>query len=264
MGTNINLHGRVFVECQVQTITGLHIGAAETAMAIGGVDNVVVRDTLTQHPYIPGSSLKGKMRSLMEKFHGAAQNRRIGRGVKIHVCESEESYGDCAICRLYGLPGELQFARPTRLIVRDMPLSEESVEKLEAAKTDLPFTEVKWEAAIDRVTSAATPRQLERVPAGAVFSPVEMIYTVYEAGDIDRFEQVVQGMALLEDDYLGGLGSRGSGKVAFKEIAIRAKSRDNYSEVQMIGDTYPSLKELQEALPSLLDELKSHIPIKGA
>lgn len=262
MGESINLHGRVFVECQVETITGLHIGAAETAMAIGGVDNVVVRDPLTQHPYIPGSSLKGKMRSLMEKFHGAVQNRSIGRGVKIHVCDSEGSYHDCVICRLYGLPGELAFARPTRLVVRDVPLSEESADRLASAKTDLPFTEVKWEAAIDRVTSAATPRQLERVPAGSAFGPAEMIYSIYEEQDIGRFAHVVEGMQLLEDDYLGGLGSRGSGKVAFTHISVSAKSRDNYSEEQSIGDAYASLKELQEALPSLLEELRSRIPVK--
>ena len=46
--------------------TGLHIGAGDTEMRIGGTDNPVVKNPLDNRPYIPGSSLKGKIRSLLE------------------------------------------------------------------------------------------------------------------------------------------------------------------------------------------------------
>jgi hypothetical protein len=112
---------------------------------------------------------------------------------------------------------EIKKTTPTRLIVRDGWLEEKS---LDGADTDLPFTEVKWEVGIDRLTSAANPRQLERVPAGAVFS-FEMIYTIYNAADRANLKRVFEAMRWLEDDYLGGQGSRGSGKVAFEAIEVR-------------------------------------------
>jgi len=232
---NVNLYGRVFIECEIESKTGLHIGGAESALAIGGVDNVVIRDPLSGRPYVPGSSLKGKMRSQMEKFHGLRQNRRIGQ-VTIHTCDSPDEYAGCVVCHVYGLPGELDFSTSTRLVVRDVQLTAESVRELETAKTDLPFSEVKWEVAIDRVTSAATPRQLERVPAGAVFGPAEMVYSIYGSADVERFAGVVEGMQLLEDDYLGGSGSRGSGKVAFQQIHIYTRARGSYREPRHYGE----------------------------
>jgi len=119
------------------------------------------------------------------------------------------------------------------------------------ARTDLPLSEIKWEAAIDRVTSAATPRQMERVPAGAEFGPAEMVYSIYEADDIDRFRNVVEGMQLLEDDYLGGSGSRGSGKVAFRDIQVYARARGDYGNKR----PYPREDGAFENLPQLTGEL---------
>jgi len=264
MTRQANLYGRVIIECDIETKTGLHIGGAESSLSIGGVDNVIIRDQLSGRPYVPGSSLKGKMRSQMEKFHGLSQNQRIGRDVYIHTCKSAEEYAGCIVCHVYGVPGEADFSTSTRLVVRDVQLSEESVVKLNAAKTDLPFSEVKWEAAIDRVTSAATPRQMERVPAGAVFGPAEMVYSVYEAADVKRFANVIEGMQLLEDDYLGGSGSRGSGKVAFRAIKLTAKSRDNYRQGQEYERTFDSLDDLAAALPDVMAWLeKDGVPVSG-
>ncbi len=258
-----NLYGRVFIECQIETQTGLHIGGAESSLSIGGVDNVIIRDPLSGRPYIPGSSLKGKMRSQMEKFHGRPQNRRIGQ-VYIHTCESAAAYADCAVCHVYGVPGEMDFSTSTRLVVRDVQLTDESVAALNAAKTDLPFSEVKWEAAIDRVTSAATPRQMERVPAGAVFGPTEMVYSVYEAADVARFAHVLEGMQLLEDDYLGGSGSRGSGKVAFRNIRVYTRARGDYEQKRDFQEeAFPTLQALSEQKDALLSWLESDgVPVK--
>jgi len=264
MTKQANLYGRVFIECQIETITGLHIGGAESSLSIGGVDNVIIRDPLSGRPYVPGSSLKGKMRSQMEKFHGCPQNRRIGQ-VTIHTCKNAEDYANCVVCHIYGLPGDSSFSTSTRLVVRDVQLTEESVAQLNAAKTDLPFSEVKWEAAIDRVTSAATPRQMERVPAGAVFGPAEMVYSIYEPTDVARFENVVEGMQLLEDDYLGGSGSRGSGKVAFHDIRVYARARGNYDQKRPFRqEPFESLDELAGQMDALLVWLKKDgVPVSG-
>lgn len=222
----IKLYGRIILTGDILALSGLHIGGSPGALAIGGLDLPVIRDTVTQAPYVPGSSLKGKMRSLWEKLNGVRQNFSIGRDVSIHVCEKANEYASCPVCRIYGVPGDKESSAPTRLIVRDVPLNPTS---LEGARTDLPFSEVKWEAAIDRVTSAATPRQIERVPAGAVFTPMELVFNVFEAGDRRRFLDVVTAMQLVEDDYLGGQGSRGSGKVAFQALQIVCKSAGDYN-----------------------------------
>lgn len=232
---NINLFGRIFIESYVHTVTGLHIGGSSTGMEIGGVDNPVIRNQINNQPYIPGSSLRGKMRSQLEKVLGLPQNNRIGAGVHIHTCEVEEEYENCIVCKIFGLSGrsENDPRGPARLIVRDAMLSNESFERLRKANTDLAFTELKTEVAIDRVTSAASPRNLERVPAGATFGPLELVFSIYEKeADLKRFKRVLEGMQLIEDDYLGGSGSRGSGKVAFKEIALTFRSSDNYGNVQ--------------------------------
>ena len=224
------LLGRAFIKGSIVAVTGLHIGAGSGALAIGGMDNPVVRDPLTNRPYIPGSSLRGKMRSLSERAQGLQSNRTIGKGVKIHACKDEASYRECDVCHVFGVPAE-SWSSQSRLIVRDTPLDEASARLLEDAKTDLPFTEVKWEVAIDRVTSAATPRQMERVPAGAIFGPMEMSFAFYEKADVGRFRLVLRAMQLLEEDYLGGQGSRGSGHVKFDNLTITCRAGDDWEEV---------------------------------
>jgi len=224
----VTLYGRVFITGDIRAVTGLHIGGAAGALEVGGVDAPVIRDPLTNRPYVPGSSLRGKMRSLTEKKTGRTQNFRIGKGVHVHVCEERGDYDVCPVCPIFGVPGDKPASNPTRLVVRDVFMSDDSAEKLQAAQTDLPYSEVKWEATIDRVTSAAVPRQIERVPAGAEFEGFEMVYSIYDAGDIERLISVIEAMQLLEDDYLGGLGSRGGGKIAFQKPVISARSSQDY------------------------------------
>lgn len=227
----VTLYGRIFVTGAIRAVTGLHIGGSPAPLAIGALDNPVIRDGLDNRPYIPGSSVRGKMRSLWERANGSPQNFGIGQGVHIHVCEHREQYERCPVCQIYGVPGQLDASSPTRLSVRDCFLTEESEEDLRLrARTDQLYTEVKWEAAIDRVTSAATPRQMERVPAGAVFGPFELVYSCYEVDDIKRFGDVFASLQLLEDDYLGGQGSRGSGKVAFERLSITCRTCDDYGD----------------------------------
>lgn len=240
----IQVRGRVFVTGSIEAVTGVHIRGGRMAAAIGGPDNALVRNPVTGRPYIPGSSLKGKLRSLLEKHYNKSQ-QWFTDGVRLHVCYTfdekgrrvpdEQAYAKCEVCPIFGTPAEFG-VMPTRLIVRDVPLDEESAQRLARSRTGLPFTEVKWEIALDRVTSAAAPRPLERVPAGAVFAPMELVFTVYEEADVSRLLHVLDAMRLLQDDYLGGQGSRGSGKVAFRNLRLTARARDRYADEAAYGE----------------------------
>ena len=261
---SVNLYGRIFVQGNIRAVTGLHIGGAAGALEIGGVDSPVIRDPLTNRPYIPGSSLRGKMRSLTEKTAGAELNFYIsrvkGKEVRIHVCEEANDYQDCPVCPIFGVTGDSPASAPTRLIVRDVFLGDESAKALEEAQTDLPYSEVKWEATIDRVTSAAVPRQIERVPAGTVFESFEMVFSLYDAKDVERLATVVQAMQLLEDDYLGGLGSRGSGKIAFEQLQIRARNRTDYGTAHLWPGDASSVAKILEQKDALIAWASQTIP----
>jgi len=221
----IRLAGRIFLSFDLRAVTGLHIGGSPGTLAIGNVDNPVIRNPLTGEPYIPGSSLRGKMRSQQEKHLGKPQNNRIGQ-VWIHTCKQPDDYLACEVCRTFGVPAA-EYTETSRLIVRDAFLTDESRRQLGAARTDLPYTEVKWEAAIDRVTSAATPRQQERVPAGAVFAG-SLIFNLYSDSDTRLFSRVLEALALVEEDYLGGQGSRGSGQVVFQRLRLARRQGEDY------------------------------------
>ncbi len=286
----IELIGRVFFTFDILTLTGLHIGGSDSGIEIGGVDKTVIRDPLTNRPYIPGSSIKGKMRSLIEKYQYKEQNQRIGQGY-IHSCgadgkddesrkKGEEAYRKCDVCQIFGLPGERGYGAPTRLVVRDVHLSGGSAERLESqVHTDLPYTEVKTEVAIDRVTSAANPRQMERIPAGVIFGkgvtpepqddkesihyPAEMIYSIYRgagcdpAMDVERIRTLIVAFKLLEDDYLGGLGSRGSGKIKLQDIRIRLRHQDYLAAPVTVGkDEYSSLENLIPDCDAVISQVK--------
>ncbi len=237
------------LECKVRALTGLHIGAQESSISIGGMDNPVVRDPLTNRPYIPGSSIKGKMRSLVERRLGMDQNWKIS-DIRIHACTESTTYAGCEVCQLFGIPAPRdQWFCLTRLRVSDVLLSNESAEELDRASTDLSYTEVKAEAAIDRVTSAATPRSMERVPAGAVFAPLRISLFRYEGDSPSLFDRLIEGMELLEADYLGGSGSRGSGRVAFEEFSLEelALPADSRGEVRRFDGEFLGLAALRGA-----------------
>src|SRR6266508_1200716 len=239
----VKLHGRIFLSANIELLTGLHIGGNAGGLEIGGVDKPVIRNPNNNQPYIPCSSLKGKLRSLMEKAYAAPQTFRINEGVFVHIAESQEEYDKYKVCGIFGtLPkqGSFSVTSPTRLVVRDVPLEAKSAGELKNIITDLPYTEVKWEAAIDRVTSAAAPRQIERVPAGAIFGSAEFIFSVYShpeelGGTVAMlFAHVIEALEYLEDDYLGGMGTRGNGRVRLHLNTLRARriTANGYSEVQ--------------------------------
>jgi len=219
------LLGKIIITGVIETKTGLRIGGTTGGLKIGGVDLNVITDA-EDKPYIPGSSLKGKMRSLLEH-----KENKISPDGKVHYCRTNDEYINCSICKIFGItPTEkdikITLPTPTRLFVRDTSLDEESLKGL---KLELKWTEVKTETTIHRIKgSAYNPREIERVPAGARFSPMEIIYNVYEEEDKDILIKVFEAMELLEDDYLGGMGSRGYGKIEFKNIEIFWNKREDY------------------------------------
>jgi len=239
--TELKLIGKLILEGELHCETGLHIGAGKGSLEIGGSDNPVVKDAQGR-PYIPGSSLRGKIRSLLEQFSGAAVpaelvylSRRKGQEVRIHQSDQPNDeicllFGRNAgrLERVVGEPLDTHHATPARLAVFDAPLEIESISASMRENLDDELTEVKNENAIDRITSQANPRTLERVPAGARFR-VRFIMDVLCDEDAPLFGQLVQGLRLLEDDALGGGGSRGSGRIRFANLKLTWRNRDFYS-----------------------------------
>jgi len=239
--TELKLIGKLILEGELHCETGLHIGAGKGSLEIGGSDNPVVKDAAGR-PYIPGSSLRGKIRSLLEQFSGVAIpsemvyiSRRKGQEVRIHQSDKP----DDDICLLFGRnagrmervtgePLDSHNASPARLAVFDAPLEMDSITPPMRENLDDELTEVKSENAIDRITSQANPRTLERVPAGARFR-VRFIMDVLCDEDAPLFGQLVQGLRLLEDDALGGGGSRGSGRVRLSNLKLIWRNREYYA-----------------------------------
>ncbi len=239
--TELKLIGKLILEGDLECQTGLHIGAGKGSLEIGGADNPVVKDAFGL-PYVPGSSLRGKLRSLLEQSTGLAVpselvylSRRKGQEVRIHQSERP---GD-EICLLFGRnPGrmdrvageavESSVASPARLTVYDSPLVQESITPQMRENLDDELTEVKSENAIDRITSQANPRTLERVPAGARFR-FRMVLDILCAEDRDLLPRLVEGLRLMEDDTLGGGGSRGSGRVKIGSLKLTWRNREFYS-----------------------------------
>ncbi len=221
----MKLLGYKVVRGRMRLKSGLRIGTSKDMMAIGDVDNPVIRNPLTNEPYIPGSSLKGKMRYLLEWHLGG---NYITKSDKYHVYVSNDPKDP--VNRIFGVapgnrPEDQEVAQkrgPTRLLVRDAYLTEDSKNQLfeqTIAKGSL-YTEVKQEVFIPRIGGNANPRTAERIPAGAEFD-FEMVYRVFDLDDggqtdLEYFQHVITALRLVELDGLGGYISRGYGQVAFK------------------------------------------------
>lgn len=225
-------------------LTGIAVGGSNTSMGIGGVDKGVIRNLITQQPYIPGSTLKGKMRSLLELAYGQIGDKPMGSGVKNGPSEKE---GDKSTV-LFGNASNQNYQRPSRVIVRDAYLSEiqgegKSIDEF-FKNTELLFTEVKSEVVIDRITSKAMPRQLERVPAGAKFD-FELVLNIFsEDNEQELLKNLFTSLRLLHNDYIGGSGSRGSGQIRIDVNTMMERNMsyyiENAPEIDLTG-TYKNL-----------------------
>lgn len=204
---NIILRGKIKV------ITGLHIGGSKDKFEIGGVDNPVIRDPFTKYPYIPGSSLKGKMRMLLEFEKGVVKEEIDKKGKPTGAYPPSN---DDEITILFGSSAEDSSHGPTRLIVRDAYPDEETIEMWKNLDSETLYAEYKAENTIDRMTSAANPRWMERVVKDSKFD-FEIVIGIYSMDKGKNYYQDMKtAMKLLEDSTLGGGGSRGSGKIKFE------------------------------------------------
>jgi len=197
--------------------TGLHIGSGTDTIEIGGMDNPIIKHPITRDPYIPGSSLKGKMRSLIEWELGNIKKN----GGKPCGC------GECSVCLVFGNSNSKSTLGPTRIIVRDAFLSKKFKE--DSLDNNLPVVEEKHENTINRITAVANPRPIERVVPDARFD-LDISYKIIDTDDKgevdnDNLKKVVlKSLSLLEKDYLGGGGSRGNGKVVFENLKVDGES----------------------------------------
>lgn len=210
------MYSKLLIEGTIEVVTGMHIGGSDAFAAIGAVDSPVIRDGRTQEPIIPGSTLKGKMRTL------------LARSISQNIILEEPNKDVLEIRRLFGtsqaMAGENALLH-SRLIFSDCYLTN----KNQLIKTG-GMTEVKFENTINRQTAIANPRQIERVVRGAEFG-LRMVYDILDESELeDDFKNIARAFALLEMDYLGGHGTRGSGRVKFKNLVVRQTTEPLVSE----------------------------------
>lgn len=195
MFTKIQITGKI------EVVTGMHIGSSSAFAAIGAVDSPIVKDARTKLPMIPGSSFKGKMRTLLAKVYNE------------NLANKPDDDAPC-LTRLFGSAKKDQVKR-SRVLIADMIMSNAQKLRNQGLQS---LTEVKFENTINRVNAVATPRQIERAIRGSVFD-LDIIYEAEEEKEIvEDMEILANGFRLLQYDYLGGNGSRGYGKVKFLDL----------------------------------------------
>lgn len=230
--SGIRLQDYLTLRGTLHCVTGLRIGAAAEEIEIGGLDNPIIKHPLTGMPYVPGSSLKGKMRALLEFRHD-----KVSPSGDVHTCAEP----DCLICRVFGTSAGGSNTGPSRLIVRDAYLTDKWKATIQEKLLEgEPITEIKYENTINRINARANPRPMERVPAGVEFT-LEIGYRVFDTGDgaaTDRklFQHVIEGLQLVAADTLGGSGSRGYGKVAFTELTLTSLNQGELAKDKTLAE----------------------------
>lgn len=198
------MYSKLIISGKIETMTGLHIGTGNAYSAIGAADSPVIRDIKDHLPMIPGSSLKGKLRTLLARKYSASAKK------------PDDDSDD--IKNLFG-----SMKKRGKLIFNDMFISHKCIDELREIGV-YSTTEVKFENTINRLSSVANPRQIERVIRGCVFD-MQIICDVTEENDAEKnIGLLTEGMALLQLDYLGGSGSRGYGRIAFKDLDVKCIS----------------------------------------
>ena len=259
--------GVVKIDFLLHCLTGLRIGVGAGGREIGGVENIVIKDPLTQEPYVPGSSLKGAMRSRYELYTGLPLSDKLV--VRMHLCGNL----DCDVCVVFGRMPELveegaqqdgQVLNLTRLRVWDAFATEDTRRNW----AHLGSVEVKGENAIDRLTSRANPRQVERVVKGSEFE-CRMDFFIFDGGrDAERLRVVFEALKLVEEDYLGAYGSRGYGRVTFRDFRVRVLNREyfvNPAEPANVREVFrgKSLVDVLSKMGDVVHGVKSFLGLEG-
>ena len=235
------LKGKLLINGTIKLITGLHIGTSGDFSAIGAVDSIVIRDSVTNKPMIPGSSLKGKMRYLLARtkysnFENFSLNREEIKEIQKEV---------------YRLFGSSKPIIASRLQFQDSLLSDKTINEIfNGIEFDLPYTEIKYENTID-ANGIANPRQQERVPAEAEFD-FKIVYNIEKIEDFkEDMRNILLMMDVLEDDYLGGHGTRGYGRIKFKNLSLELKT---YTE-----ENKKELTTIEKEINNFRKELESKV-----
>lgn len=201
---------KILITGEIEVLTGMHIGGGNEFSAIGAVDSPVVRDPLTRLPIIPGSSLKGKMRFLLAKALSPTSVLK------------QPNQDPIEILRLFGSSDKKNMVR-SRLKFNDAFYQNAQ----EITSRGVALTEIKFENTIDRRTGVANPRQIERVIKGSKFS-FDLFYTLENPLELEEdLRNIKLAMGLLELDYLGGHGTRGSGRIKFNHIQAVSNTGSN-------------------------------------
>lgn len=210
---------KIIIKAELRLLTGMHIGKSNDFAPIGAVDSVIITDPITKQPVIPGSTLKGKLRTMLAKLETE------GPSLKKHDEDNE------IIKRLFGASNPEIVE--SRLQFYDIFLN--NAEELKNKEMDLAYTEIKFENTINRITAVANPRQLERVPAGAKFD-FKLVYNCEDASDLEEdIENLARALKMIQLDYIGGSGTRGYGKIAFSDFSVEcAKLTDNEVDISEI------------------------------
>ncbi len=258
------LTGKLIITGTIKAMTGLHIGGSKSSLDIGGVDLNVIK-TRKGIPFIPGSSLKGKLRSMLAKTENSiAVSKKDIRQDKPH--ELRERFGNDYttddkvpfIIQLFGSSGDDDNGVVTRVLVRDAYMDDSAFQE-EFGKAS-EYADIKWENTIDRKTGTAKhPRQLERVPAGARFN-FQIVYDLYddiadnyEGEEVNRLQKhlwaLETAMGLLQDDYIGGHGSRGYGRIRFENINVEQRKVEK-------NQKYQAADQLDDLIQTFSDNLQ--------
>lgn len=271
---NVLIHGKI------RCMTGVHIGdgsaggAGGLGFGTGGIDYSVVRDPISDYPYIPGSSIKGRMRSLLESAMG-----KITTGGDVYTGRHGRVQDDDPILRIFGTPIDYDrriIAGPACLLVRDARpdgTTKKMMDEIEI-KLGLPKVEVKSEVALNRITSRIEKgrRRIERIPAGSLFD-FEMLFSISDrdkrsVDDIDLIDHFFLAMRLVEETSLGGGGSRGSGRIEFYLGSPVIRSVHDYRAGRHIkkspesSETLEQFKPLTEYSENDITALKTEIRAK--
>jgi CRISPR-associated protein Csm3 len=219
----------------IHCLSGVRIGGNNNVIEIGTIDNPIIRNPLTNHPYLPGSSLKGKMRSSLELGLRAGAPPKIGLQLPRLVTTQRDgknemapcACGRCVVCKLFGSGDNKTNFEPTRLLFRDCSLTPDSVQTLinAARESGVFFAEIKPGIRMNRATNSVAKGaffNFERIPEGIEFN-FELVLRLY--GDLDKdedragYHKVIDfGLQLLEKEGIGGKISAGYGKIEFRGL----------------------------------------------
>ena len=221
------MYGKLKITGKIELVTGLHIGGPSPFSAMGAVDSPIVKDVRNGNPVIPGSSFKGKLRTLLaKKYNESPATKPDDDNPMLTSLFGSSKKGDI---------------KTGRLIFSDMTLANWEEMKKEGLTSK---TEVKWENTISRSTAEANPRQIERAIRGSKFD-LDIVYDVTSKEEmISDFEILKEGFKILQYDYLGGSGTRGYGKVKFTDLSV----------CLVVGDS-DELTETVNKCQEILDEL---------